>query len=66
MKKVGFSHKDATKLKNQIFDTNEGLLSATSNEEFEFLAESLAQQYGDLFTHRYMKSFLNRVFQGPI
>ena len=64
MKKVGFTHKEATILKNQIFDTNEGLLSATSDEEFGILAESLAQQYGDLFTHRYMKSYLNRVFQG--
>ena len=62
LKKSGFSSKAAAELKEKIFDEKEGLLSATSEEEFSMLMESLSQEYGDLFKGGYMKSFMKRIY----
>ena len=63
IKRAGVSAKKASDIKKKIFDVKNGLLSASSDIEFETMLEELKQEKdGKIFETAYMKSFIKRVF----
>ena len=63
IKRAGLSAKKASNIKRKIFDVKDGLLSASSDVEFETMLENLKQEKdGKIFQTAYMKSFIKRIF----